>query len=150
MTPMLGAVVTEQLAVELFVTGVSVQLSRPVPVNVVETVQALAGTVFVVVKLAMTPGAMVLAEKTTVFATGKLETTTTLVNALLPVFCTEPVLMNVPPDKIWDTGHKAVTKICGVVVIEQVAVAELLTGTPHRLFAVAVKVSVAEQFVGAR
>jgi hypothetical protein len=44
-TPMAGAVMTVQVGETLFVTALSVQMSLPVPLKVVVTVQALAGTV---------------------------------------------------------------------------------------------------------
>jgi hypothetical protein len=43
-TAMAGAVVTVQVGETLFVTVLSVQISLPVPLKVVVTVQALAGT----------------------------------------------------------------------------------------------------------
>ena len=44
-TPMAGAVVTVQVVATVFVVALSVQMSLPVPVKVVVTEQALAGTV---------------------------------------------------------------------------------------------------------
>ena len=54
-----------------------------------------------------------------------------------------------PLGTIVATGQMAVTAICGVVKIEQVALAVLVTETPQTLPPVAVEMLVLEQLVGA-
>lgn len=99
--------------------------------------------------MAVAPGSSRAAENTTVLAAGRSHTTVTLVNAMLPVFRTVPLYVNVPPGATAVVGQAAVTAIAGAVRIGQVVVAECDTATPHTLCAVAVAVLVLEQLVGA-
>ena len=90
-TAIAGAVVTVQRVEMTCDTASWVQVSLPVPVKVVVTVQALAGTTVVLVKLADAPGARVPIVNTVVFAAGRSLSTVTLTNVMLPVLRTVPV-----------------------------------------------------------
>jgi hypothetical protein len=148
-TAIAGAVVIEHVAKTLFVIALSVQTSRPIPLKAVVTAQVLVGAMEVPVKLASAPGASVATVNTVVLAAGRSLSTTTLVNVTLPVFCTVPLYVNEPPGSAWVAGQTAVTAICGVVRMGQVALTVLVTGTPQRLLALATKVSDTEQLAGA-
>jgi hypothetical protein len=90
-TAMFGAVVTGQVGETLDVAVLDVQMSLPVPLKVVVTEQALGGTVTLLVKVRIAPGASEATENTGVLGTGRSLTTTTLVNVMSPMFCTVPL-----------------------------------------------------------
>lgn len=149
-TAMAGAVVTVQMVFTVFVTMVAEQRSRLTALNEVVTLQAFAGTVTVLVKFAVAPGARVATVKTVELAAGRSLTTTTSVRVMLPRFRTVPLYTTEPPGVIGVVGHTAVTTICGAVRIGQTEVTLLVTATPQMLRPVAVAVLVLVQFVVAR
>jgi len=86
---------------------------------------------------------------TTLFGAGRSLTTVTLLKVMFPELRTTPLKLELPPETPGTAGQTSVTVMPGVVVMGQVALAVLVTGAPQMLAALAVNVSVTEQFVGA-
>ena len=90
-TTMPGVDLSGQVADAAFVTGSPVQLSLPVAVTVLLTVQAVVGAVKLAVKLLEAPGARVSGPRTAVLGAGWLLMTNTLFSVTLPEFLTFPL-----------------------------------------------------------
>jgi hypothetical protein len=107
--------------------------------------QALAGTVTVLVKVASAPGAREATVNTVVLTEGRSLVTTTSVRVMFPVLRTVPLYWNEPPGNIGAAGQFTVTKIFGAVRMGQAEVTTLLTSVPQMLRPVAVDVLMEEQ-----